>query len=402
MLIDYVSWGSGGQENEATAVNASLWSSGNSVPLVAAGHSMEFCGQSGQYGVARWYENPSPNFGGSDNCLTPVTPTTGPDQGPVPVRRPDPPRPRPGAVRSHEPPSRIPPRRRPDSFPCLATRASCRPPHGRAPRARSQSSGPNHVPPSSPSCARADARPLACATSVAAARQIRVDLSGFSFTPSNVTLSRGDHVVWVWVGGTHSVFSGANAISDGLFGSGAAGSLRTFSWKSDRTSVLDYFCGFHGLSMVATLNVVASGASASLADFPHHGSPVQRRPATRGPRRDHEPRIDERPRQEVPPESRARRCRRSRSARARTSPCPRAGASCCTSGGRARTPRPTCSSISRRTAGRREFGRALRAEHADAGAHARVADRRLRRVGRVGPENKPPPRARSSGPRAPR
>lgn len=76
MLIDYVSWGSGGQENEATAVSASLWSSGNSVPLVAAGHSMEFCGQTGQYGSARWYENPTPNFGGSDNCLTPVTPTT--------------------------------------------------------------------------------------------------------------------------------------------------------------------------------------------------------------------------------------------------------------------------------------------------------------------------------------
>jgi plastocyanin len=76
MLIDYVSWGSGGQENEATAVSANLWSSSNAVPLVASGSSIEFCGQSGQYGAARWYENPTPNFGGSDNCLTPVTPTT--------------------------------------------------------------------------------------------------------------------------------------------------------------------------------------------------------------------------------------------------------------------------------------------------------------------------------------
>ena len=76
MLIDYVSWGSGGQENEATAVSASLWSSSSAVPLVASGSSIEFCGQTGQYGAARWYENPTPNFGGSDNCLTPVTPTT--------------------------------------------------------------------------------------------------------------------------------------------------------------------------------------------------------------------------------------------------------------------------------------------------------------------------------------
>ncbi|MBI5170284.1 MAG: hypothetical protein HZA61_12420 [Candidatus Eisenbacteria bacterium] len=76
MLIDFVSWGSGGQENEATAVSASLWSTSTAVPLVNPGSSIEFCGQGGQYGAARWYENPTPNFGGSDNCLTPVTPTT--------------------------------------------------------------------------------------------------------------------------------------------------------------------------------------------------------------------------------------------------------------------------------------------------------------------------------------
>ncbi len=106
-----------------------------------------------------------------------------------------------------------------------------------------------------------------CAASVASARQIRVDLSGFSFTPSNVTLNQGDHAVWVWVGGTHSVLSGANAVADGIFSSGSFGSAQTFTWKSDRTGALEYYCGFHGLSMVATLNLVASGASASLADF---------------------------------------------------------------------------------------------------------------------------------------
>lgn len=75
-IVDYVSWGSGGQENEATATVAALWSSGTSAPVVVAGHSIEFCGQPGQYGVARWYENPTPNLGGADNCLTPTVPTT--------------------------------------------------------------------------------------------------------------------------------------------------------------------------------------------------------------------------------------------------------------------------------------------------------------------------------------
>ncbi|MCC6650228.1 MAG: hypothetical protein IT348_03650 [Candidatus Eisenbacteria bacterium] len=76
-IIDYVAWGTtGGQENEATAASASLWSSGQVVGLVAAGQSMEFCGQAGQYGAARWYANPTPNFGGADNCLTPTVTTT--------------------------------------------------------------------------------------------------------------------------------------------------------------------------------------------------------------------------------------------------------------------------------------------------------------------------------------
>lgn len=76
-IIDYVSWGAaGGQENEATASSVSLWSAGNHVALVASGSSMEFCGQAGQYGAPRWYENPSPNFGDTDNCLTPTVTTT--------------------------------------------------------------------------------------------------------------------------------------------------------------------------------------------------------------------------------------------------------------------------------------------------------------------------------------
>jgi plastocyanin len=101
----------------------------------------------------------------------------------------------------------------------------------------------------------------------ASARQMRIDVANFSFTPSNPTLNQGDHVVWIWTGGFHSAVSGPGATPDGIFDSGAPGSSQTFSWKADRTGTLDYFCGFHGLSMVATLNLVASGASAGLSDF---------------------------------------------------------------------------------------------------------------------------------------
>lgn len=75
-IIDYVQWGAGGQANEATAVSAGLWASNAAVTGVAAGHSIEFCGQPGQYGVAEWHEISTPTFGSDGNCATPTFSTT--------------------------------------------------------------------------------------------------------------------------------------------------------------------------------------------------------------------------------------------------------------------------------------------------------------------------------------
>lgn len=75
-MIDFVQWGAGGQENEATAQAAGLWSAGAAVLNVAAGHSIEFCGQPGQYGATQWHEISTPNFGADGNCATPAFSTT--------------------------------------------------------------------------------------------------------------------------------------------------------------------------------------------------------------------------------------------------------------------------------------------------------------------------------------
>jgi len=76
-MIDYVEWGAGGGANEATAMSAGYWGSGQSVPLVAAGHSIELCANALVHDVNRWFDNPSPNFsGGADNCATPVHSST--------------------------------------------------------------------------------------------------------------------------------------------------------------------------------------------------------------------------------------------------------------------------------------------------------------------------------------
>jgi plastocyanin len=77
-LIDFVEWGSTGEPNEAVGVSSGMWSSGDSAPVVASGHSIEFCLDAAiRPGSGRWFDNPTPNFGGAaDDCSTPVRGTS--------------------------------------------------------------------------------------------------------------------------------------------------------------------------------------------------------------------------------------------------------------------------------------------------------------------------------------
>jgi len=77
-IIDYVAWGAGGQENEATAVTAGFWSSNAAIQNVAPGHTIAFCGaQGGQYGVNNWSEITVANFGtAAADCTTPTLRTS--------------------------------------------------------------------------------------------------------------------------------------------------------------------------------------------------------------------------------------------------------------------------------------------------------------------------------------
>ncbi|MEO5987542.1 MAG: plastocyanin/azurin family copper-binding protein [Candidatus Eisenbacteria bacterium] len=75
-IIDFVQWGASAQENEATANTVGYWASGSSVNNVAPGHSIEFCGTPGQYGVGFWSEVAIPNFGSNGGCSTPTVRST--------------------------------------------------------------------------------------------------------------------------------------------------------------------------------------------------------------------------------------------------------------------------------------------------------------------------------------
>ena len=74
-IIDFVQWGAAGGPNEATANGAALWTTGQFVPGVADGHSIELCDFNTR-GASAWAGISVPNFGSYGACATPVTPAT--------------------------------------------------------------------------------------------------------------------------------------------------------------------------------------------------------------------------------------------------------------------------------------------------------------------------------------
>jgi plastocyanin len=110
----------------------------------------------------------------------------------------------------------------------------------------------------------------ACVAGAAHAGQVRVNVSSNSFSPPNITINAGDHVVWVWESGIHSVTSGDDGSvgGSGLFNSGTLNTNTSpvFSWRSGAPATVPYYCFPHfSLGMVGNITVAASGAP--VADF---------------------------------------------------------------------------------------------------------------------------------------
>ncbi len=108
------------------------------------------------------------------------------------------------------------------------------------------------------------------AAAAAHAGQVHVRVSNNVFTPTTVSLNRGDQVVWVWDQGTHTVTSGnpSTQTPDGLFDSGILGfsaNGTAYSWKSTVATPRDYYCELHVPGMEAQLQIGESGTA--VADF---------------------------------------------------------------------------------------------------------------------------------------
>ena len=77
-----------------------------------------------------------------------------------------------------------------------------------------------------------------------------VTVNSLSFTPKNLTITKGDTVHWTVVDefGFHTVTSGNPCTSNGTFNSGALGDGGTFQFTFANTGSFNYFCAFHCLS----------------------------------------------------------------------------------------------------------------------------------------------------------
>jgi plastocyanin len=93
-----------------------------------------------------------------------------------------------------------------------------------------------------------------------------VTASGFSFSPSEVTVEAGDTVTWNNGGGTHNVvFDDGPAYTEP---STPSSELWTRSRRFDDTGTFRYHCGFHGASMSGSVVVVTPGSTPSPTPTP--------------------------------------------------------------------------------------------------------------------------------------
>lgn len=58
---------------------------------------------------------------------------------------------------------------------------------------------------------------LLCCATAGRATVHTIQAAGTSFSPANITIATGDQVRWVWISGSHTVTSGGDCQSDGLF-----------------------------------------------------------------------------------------------------------------------------------------------------------------------------------------
>ncbi len=101
--------------------------------------------------------------------------------------------------------------------------------------------------------------------SIALAAKHVVTQSGFTFSPSSITVAVGDTVQFVRTGGNHTVTSGTACAASGLFSSRLSAATPSFTWTvpaSVAGSNVGYYCIPHCASgMIGSITVLPSAPS---------------------------------------------------------------------------------------------------------------------------------------------
>src|ERR1700682_6691720 len=100
---------------------------------------------------------------------------------------------------------------------------------------------------------------LAFCPTVASGATVTVTVGdgGFFFSPSSVTIQRGDTVQWTWSASGHSSTSGTPGSPSGLWDSGILNQGATFSHTFNTAGSFPYYCTPHGAccGMTGTVTV---------------------------------------------------------------------------------------------------------------------------------------------------
>ena len=87
---------------------------------------------------------------------------------------------------------------------------------------------------------------------------MQVGLGGTTFSPSDVSISVGETVHWVWASSNHSVTSGTPGNPDGIFDSGIQNVPFSFSHTFPTIGDFPYYCRVHGSMMTGTVHVLGA------------------------------------------------------------------------------------------------------------------------------------------------
>ncbi len=99
-----------------------------------------------------------------------------------------------------------------------------------------------------------------------AAKKFTITVSNFQFSPSNLNVSVGDTVSWVWESGSHTTTSTSIPAGAANWDSPISTTSTTFEYVITVPGTYNYWCAIHQLAMVGAINA-SSVVPVSLTNF---------------------------------------------------------------------------------------------------------------------------------------